>query len=911
VPGRNPLAERGDGLESSGQPYRQKSLFDAPLARGSSATIDDNGVDKPKEGDDDLGELTAERVGVEEEEGTEPVGAPQNLEQGKDELAARGGDAKQDGGDAKSGEGGGQVGPAAPRAPGEGETVELAPEVTAAMQSAADDARAGQAEAEAQAAAFNDEMKARRDAFEAEQEAVIIEKLRTMSSADKRSMLIEMGWDKKAVKKLKDRELDAIIEGKFAEEARRTKILGMTPEELAALSPEQKIQFLVDLGIDRNDLKKIGPAKACKAFDDVMRVAHVPGQHKVKIKIKGGLLNKKSWEVSVKVDADGNPEITAQKKKGFLSKLWGWVKALIPIILTVLGPVTGGISLIVLAVYQAAIAIQTGDWLGALVAIAGAVVGVGVFAAVTNFAKGAYGTAIAFAKVATIANKVRQAAQVAQAAMLAAKAKNAGSLLGALAAGAATFATFASNAAGKFADTMTRWSQRLERWAAIVNGGTKVVKGIQTGDPIGALGGAFETASAWAGPKTADGKRYQRYANITSLVGAGKKALDSKPPDYAAVAEAALGIAAQMKDDRRYDDAARIVGAANRLKQAFMLRDSNPAALAQAAIDLASAIQVARYDADHEEKKDAEGNPIADPARQAIIDRYTRASNVVKAVDSLAKALNKRPRPDYLAGLDAATQLIAELTDNKQLDAAALITKQLGLWTAAIKTKDDAKIFDAAMQLGAAINGLTDVIRAEREEARRAALAKGETLPAEEEPLPSNPVIVDLTPGEAPVESLPVGSGPGDVDLTPGTAPAAPTTGSPPTTRYTGRENTPNANYTVFSGDSLSWIAERFETTVATLRELNPQLKADRIYEGQRLYVPGADVTPTGTVTTTERYSIDPKVIADANRAQLVTITRRFIRVNHDRVKAWLGEGSLGAAFYTAVRYFDRDLTAV
>jgi hypothetical protein len=69
-------------------------------------------------------------------------------------------------------------------------------------------------------------------------------------------------------------------------------------------------------------------------------------------------------------------------------------------------------------------------------------------------------------------------------------------------------------------------------------------------------------------------------------------------------------------------------------------------------------------------------------------------------------------------------------------------------------------------------------------------------------------------------------------------------------------------------------------------------------------------VTPTGTVTTTERYSIDPKVIADANRAQLVTITRRFIRVNHDRVKAWLAEGSLGAAFYTAVRYFDRDLTA-
>src|SRR5678815_5365747 len=226
-----------------------------------------------------------------------------------------------------------------------------------------------------------------------------------MSSVEKRQTLQEMGYDPKKVKKLKDAELDGLIEGKMESEQRKTRILGMTPEELAALSPAQKIQYLVDLGIDRGDLDKAGQSKAVQLFDDVMKVAHVPGQHQVKIKIKGGLLGK-SWVVNVKCDAEGNTDIQAEKKGGFLSKLWGWVKIALPIILTVLAPLTAGASLIVLAIYQTATAIKSGDWLGAAIGAAGALVGVGAFMA----AKGALGAASTFAKVASVAGKVKNVA---------------------------------------------------------------------------------------------------------------------------------------------------------------------------------------------------------------------------------------------------------------------------------------------------------------------------------------------------------------------------------------------------------------------------------------------------------------------------------------------------------------------
>src|SRR5678816_1631535 len=99
---------------------------------------------------------------------------------------------------------------------------------------------------ETDATAYKAEMTARRDQFDDEQHATMLEQLKTMSAMQKRQTLQDLGYDAKTVKKLKDSELDGLIEGKLDAEQRKTKILGMDPEQLAALSPAQKIQYLVD-----------------------------------------------------------------------------------------------------------------------------------------------------------------------------------------------------------------------------------------------------------------------------------------------------------------------------------------------------------------------------------------------------------------------------------------------------------------------------------------------------------------------------------------------------------------------------------------------------------------------------------------------------------------------------------------
>lgn len=722
-------------------------------------------------GNEQIGELTAEQIGAEPYEPPDvgPDVPVRDTEADKQAIAGVGqqlppqGGADELAGAAAAGPAG-QTGHAAQPAPGGGDGGgEASPELTTAVTAAQSDARDAVAQSEADATAYKAEMTARRDRFDDEQHATTLEQLKTMSAIQKRQTLQDLGYDAKAVKQLKDSELDGLIEGKLDAEQRKTKILGMDPDQLAALAPAQKIQYLVDLGIDRGDLDKAGQAKATKLFDDVMKVAHVPGQHQVKIQIKGGLFGK-SWIVKVQCDADGNTDMQAQKEGGFFSKLWGWIKAALPIILTVLAPLTAGATLIALAIYQTANAIRTGDWLGAAIGVAGALVGVGAFLNGIGAASGA------FTKVAQVAAKVKTVAQSAQTAMQAAKAKNAGSLLGALASGASAFAAFASSSADKFAQTMTRWSEKLQKWSAIVSGGQKVVQGIQKGDPIAAVGGAFDTAAAVAGPKTKTGEALTRGSKIAGFAGAGKRALAAKPPDYAAVSEAALGIAGQLHEDRRIDDASKIVASANRLKQAWAKRESDPAGLAAAALDLAQAIELARYDADHDETKGADGKPTADADRAAITQRYQRAGKIVSAAKAALTAATAKPRPNYLAALDAASQLVADLTTSKQIDAAALVTAKLDAWTKAVNSKNEAAILTAGTALGEAISGLRGAISGEHDAARQAAqanLAPGETLPddggAELPPGPSardgDIVDGDAIDRDAPADAP---SGPGD-----------------------------------------------------------------------------------------------------------------------------------------------------
>ncbi|MFL2137494.1 LysM peptidoglycan-binding domain-containing protein [Desemzia sp. FAM 23991] len=76
---------------------------------------------------------------------------------------------------------------------------------------------------------------------------------------------------------------------------------------------------------------------------------------------------------------------------------------------------------------------------------------------------------------------------------------------------------------------------------------------------------------------------------------------------------------------------------------------------------------------------------------------------------------------------------------------------------------------------------------------------------------------------------------------------------SKPTTGTTTNTGTSTGQYTIQSGDTLSGIARKYSTTVASLKSLN-NLKTDTIYVGQKLTVNGAaqgGSTPsTGTTTT-------------------------------------------------------------
>jgi hypothetical protein len=851
----------------------------------------------PNAEDEEIGELSAERVGQEEEEGTEPISPIPDTEAGKAEIQGQGQQLSAEGAQANADVPTQVEAPPAGGGGGAGE-VPLSPELQQSITEAQGDAQEASAQAEAEAGAFKAEMAERRDRFDAEQNALALEQLKAMSPADKRATLVEMGMDEKSVKKMKDAELDGIISGRLETEQRKTKILGMDPEQLAALSPGQKAQFLVDLGIDKKDVDKIGPDKAARAFDDIMRVAHVPGQHKVKIKVKGGLLGK-SWEVSVKVDAEGTPDIEAKKKGGFLSKLWGWVKLALPIIAAVLAPLTAGASLIILAVYQTVTAIKAGDWLGAIVGAAGAMVGLGAIAGIGRTAQGA---ATAFGKIADVAGKVQKVAQAAQSAMAAAKAKNAGSLLAALSAGAGAFASFAGNQSGKFATTMRNWSQKLERWGKIITGGQQVAQGIKTGNVGVALGGAFDAIAAGFSKKDADGKEtntsaknFERYSRMAKFAAAGQAAAKSDPPAFGQIVDAAMGLAGELNIINKDGSAAKLTAAATRLGVAIASKD--PQAITTAALGLAESIQLAK----NSNKDDDEAGDDKD-SKQKIIERYARANRVVGIAAQAIHAAAKKPRPDYASALDASAQMVAEFTQDKRLDEAAKVTRAMDAWTKAIQSKNEMAILQAGVAFGASIRGLRTAIHEQRDKSKleaQAQLGPGENLPdADAGQVPSfEPGPPELLPS-TPID-------PGLVGLMPAIDPSSPTA---PDARPGGDANTPDANYTVVLGDTLSGIAQRFSTSVATLRSLNSQLVNDTIYRGQRLHVPGAEILLNASVTTSETFGVDATAAAQAERTNAMTLARVWFSTATAQIADWRKLGGLGGAFYGGLMDLERNI---
>jgi LysM repeat protein len=422
--------------------------------------------------------------------------------------------------------------------------------------------------------------------------------------------------------------------------------------------------------------------------------------------------------------------------------------------------------------------------------------------------------------------------------MAAAKAKNAGSLLAALSAGAGAFASFAGDQAGKFATTMRNWSQKLDHWGKIITGAQQVAQGIKTGNIGVALAGAFDAAAAAFSKKDADGKEtnttaknFERYSRMATLVAAGQAAAKSDPPAIDKILDAAMGLAGELNLLKKGGDAAKITAAATRLGVAIAGKD--PQAISAAALGLAESIQLAKLQDDDDA---ADGNK---EDKQKIIDRYARANRVVKVAAQAIQAAAKKPRPDYASALDATAQMIAEFTEDKRLDEAARVTAAMDKWTKAIQSKDEMAILQAGVAFGEAIRGLRDSIHEQRDKSKveaQAQLGPGGKLPEGDAG-----EIPDFQPG--PPDLLPSNPiDPGIVGAMPAIDPSSPSSPSSPTAPDTrGRSNTPNANYTVVAGDTLSGIAQRFKTSVATLRTLNSQLVNDAIYAGQRLNVPGAE----------------------------------------------------------------------
>jgi LysM repeat protein len=304
-----------------------------------------------------------------------------------------------------------------------------------------------------------------------------------------------------------------------------------------------------------------------------------------------------------------------------------------------------------------------------------------------------------------------------------------------------------------------------------------------------------------------------------------------------------MGLAGELNLIKKGGDAAKITAAATRLGVAIAGKD--PQAISAAALGLAESIQLAKDNDDD----DAAGGSEDD--KQKIMERYARANRVVKIAAQAIQAAAKKPRPDYASALDATAQMVAEFTDDKRLDQAAKVTAAMDAWTKAIQSKNELAILQAGMAFGESIRGLTDSIHEQRDKSKREAqaqLAPGENLPADDAgDVPSfEPGALDVLPSN-PID-------PGIVGLMPAIDPSSPLE---PGARATGRSNTPDANYTVVTGDTLSGIAHRFKTSVATLRTLNGQIVNDMIYLGQRLNVPGAEIQLDASVTTSETFRID------------------------------------------------------
>jgi peptidoglycan endopeptidase LytE len=133
-------------------------------------------------------------------------------------------------------------------------------------------------------------------------------------------------------------------------------------------------------------------------------------------------------------------------------------------------------------------------------------------------------------------------------------------------------------------------------------------------------------------------------------------------------------------------------------------------------------------------------------------------------------------------------------------------------------------------------------------------IASGDTLSgiAKKNPGVTVKTILEANPGIEPTKLRP-----GQVIHLPPPAPAA------PTMIASASMSTPSATaegdqvYTVQSGDTLTRLAGKFNTSVRAIRSANPTLSTDRIIVGQKLKIP-AHSTPTPMATPAVTASARP-----------------------------------------------------
>ena len=121
---------------------------------------------------------------------------------------------------------------------------------------------------------------------------------------------------------------------------------------------------------------------------------------------------------------------------------------------------------------------------------------------------------------------------------------------------------------------------------------------------------------------------------------------------------------------------------------------------------------------------------------------------------------------------------------------------------------------------------------------------------------------------------------------------------------------TATITYTVKRGDTLSAIAKRYNTTVAVLLRLNPQIRnPNRLYVGQRIQVPAPPAEQPSGFTITRIYLISPDdggPIGCGDTVVPVTVeipsTRGVLRASLDKLlslhSAYYGESGLYNALY-------------